>query len=114
RPGTSGVTFRDIAYASAPVNLSPPKISGIAKRGRTLKASHGSWTNAPTFYSYKWKRCSRSGANCSPIHGATAQGYKLTAADVGHAIRVQVVAFNPGGSSKPATSAHTAVIKPAS
>jgi len=111
-PGGSGLTFRDIAYASAPVNVSKPKISGVPNRGRTLKASHGSWTNAPTFYSYQWKRCNHSGANCKAIHNAIKQSHKLTAADVGHTIRVRVIAYNTGGSSHPATSKHTAVIKP--
>lgn len=112
-PGaTSGLTFRDIAYASAPVNVSKPKISGGAKRGRTLKASHGTWKNSPTSYSYQWKRCNHSGAGCKRIQGATGHTHKLSASDVGHTIRVQVVASNTGGSSHPATSAHTAVIKP--
>ena len=112
--GAPGLTFRDIAYASAPVNISPPKISGVAMRGRTLKGSHGSWKNAPTSYSYQWERCKRSGAGCKQIHLAIGRTYKLTVSDVGHTIRLQVVASNAGGSGRPATSAHTAVIKPAS
>lgn len=113
-PGApAGLTFRDIAYASAPVNVSKPTISGVAKRGQTLKASHGSWTNAPTYYSYQWKRCTRAGTGCSAIHNATGGRYKLTASDVGHTLRVQVKAYNAGGFSHPATSAHTAVVKPA-
>lgn len=113
-PGAPGLTFRDIAYASKPVNVSKPKISGVARRGRTLKASRGSWKNTPTSYRYQWKRCNRSGAGCTRIHGATGKTHKLTASDVGHTIRVQVIASNAGGSSRPAVSAHTAVIKPAS
>jgi hypothetical protein len=112
---TSGLTFRDIAYTSRPVNVTKPKITGVAKKGKTLKASHGTWKNNPTSYTYHWERCNHSGGSCTRIHGSTGNAashtLKLTAADVGHTIRVKVIASNSAGPSKPAKSGHTAVVK---
>ena len=51
--------------------------------------------------------------NCSAITGATSQTYTLTAADVGHTIRVQETASNAGGSSSPATSSQVGPVTPA-
>jgi hypothetical protein len=82
--------------------------------GQTLTESHGTWTSlTPITYSYLWEICDSSGATCSGIPDAIDQTFTLTAADVGHTIRVQETATNPGGSSSPATSSHTAVVKTA-
>lgn len=109
--GTAGLTFRDIAYASKPVNVSPPKISGVSKKGKTLTTSRGKWTNSPLTFAFQWERCSRSGGSCKSIHHATGDTLKLTDSDVGHTLRVTVIASNSGGSSKPARSSHTGVVK---
>ena len=95
---------------STPVNSSPPTVSGIAQEGKTLTEAHGSWTNEPTSFAYQWQQCESSGGGCHAIVGATAQTYVLGAADVGHAVRVQEIARNAGGSSEPATSAATAPV----
>jgi hypothetical protein len=97
-----------------PSNIAPPSISGNATQGQTLTESHGRWTNSPTGFSYQWERCDGTGGSCSAIAGATSQTYTLAAADVGDTIRVQETASNPGRSRRPATSAPTGIVQPAS
>jgi len=96
-----------------PTNISPPEVSGTAREGQVLIESHGSWTHAPTAYSYQWERCDSAGASCHPIVGATAQTYTLSAGDVGSTIRVSETTSNEGGSSEPAPSTTTSVVQPA-
>jgi hypothetical protein len=86
-----------------PANTGLPQISGPAQAGQTLSCSPGSWTGAPTSYSYAW---SRGG---TPVAGATSQAYGLTAADVGSAITCTVTASNPDGATA-ATSAPTGTV----
>ncbi len=100
------------AFAPAPRNVSPPSISGPVTPGRTLIASHGSWTNNPRRYSYRWVQCDSTGRKCAPLHGATHERFKLTSARVGHTIRVRVTAINAAGSSGAAISAATGVVSP--
>jgi hypothetical protein len=95
-----------------PVTSGPPAISGITTAGHTLTATHGTWTGSPTSYEEQWQRCDSAGSACTPF-GATGLAYGLTDDDVGHTLRVQVTATNAGGSSDPATSAATAVVKAA-
>ena len=83
---------------AAPSNTSLPSISGSAKDGSLLTASHGSWTNSPTSYAYAWQRCDNSGGSCTAIAGATSKQYTLTSADVNNRLRVQVTATNSSGS----------------
>ncbi|HET9074237.1 MAG TPA: DUF1906 domain-containing protein [Solirubrobacteraceae bacterium] len=88
-----------------PVAAAPPALTGTPVVGQTLSETHGSWSNAPTSYSVQWERCSTTGAACSPIPGADAGAYTLTAADAGHAVRVAEAAANGVGSGTPAASA---------
>jgi hypothetical protein len=104
------VTITVPAAPPPPVAASPPTISGVATKGQTLTESHGSWSNSPSGYSYQWQRCNNSGSSCQAIVGATAQTYKLAAADVGHTLTVQETASNVSGAGSPATSSATAVV----
>jgi len=94
---------------SPPTNSSLPTISGTSTEGKTLTATTGSWSGSPTSYAYQWQDCNSSGAGCVNISGATHSTYKLAASDVGHSVRVAVVATNGGGSTS-ATSAATGVV----
>ena len=96
-----------------PTKLKAPKISGTARAGQRLRALHGSWSHKPRSYKYAWQRCNARGARCRAIRGATASSYLLGSRDVGRTLRVSVVASNGAGRSKPAISAHTAVVRPA-
>jgi len=95
---------------AAPVNQSPPTISGSAVLGQTLTATSGSWTNSPTTYEYQWRRCNADGTSgCSSISGATGSSYTVADADVGKTLKVRVNASNGDGGGE-ATSAPTAVV----
>ena len=99
-----------IQTADAPVNSSPPSISGTAQAGQVLTAAAGSWSGTqPISYGYQWRRCDSAGANCADIASATGQTYTLASADVGSTARVAVTATNTGGSGS-AGSAQTAVV----
>src|SRR5581483_11518224 len=102
--GAAAVSALAVAAASqsrataAPSNTSLPSISGSARDGSVLTASHGSWTGNPTSYAYQWLRCDAQGGNCASIAGATSQRYTVQTADVGARLRVQVTAANSSGS----------------
>ena len=91
----------------APVNTSPPTVSGLAQQGQTLTADPGSWSGtAPISYTYQWQRCS---PGCVNISGATNSTYLVAAADVGATLRVAVTGSNSAGSAT-ASSAQTGVV----
>ena len=94
---------------AAPASVTPPTIGGSVLQGSTLTATSGTWsgTPGPTF-ALQWKRCSAAGI-CTPIAGATAATYQLTAADVGSTIEITVTATNPAGSTS-ATSGRSAAV----
>ena len=91
--------------AVAPVNTSPPTVSGTVQQGQKLSASTGSWTGDPTIsYAFAWQRCSSSGTSCGDISGAASQTYTLGSSDVGKTVRVVVTASNSAGRASAASS----------
>jgi len=89
-----------VVGASAPVNTSPPVISGTAREGSVLTVSPGAWRGtAPISFRYQWLRCDTGGGRCGSISGATVSSRTLTSADVGRTLRVSVTATNSGGSA---------------
>jgi len=101
------------AETVAPVNTTPPVISGTATVGQTLTTTDGTWSNTPTSFSYQWLRCNGGGNSCTSIPGATQKTYALAAADSGHTIRARVTATSADGSAS-AQSDQTAAVSPAS
>ena len=97
---------------AVPTNTVAPTIAGTVQLGATLTEGHGTWTNAPSSYTYQWERCTGSPLACSAITGATAQTYVLTTADAGFTIEVQETAINAGGPSAAASSAGVALTAP--
>ena len=97
------------ASTAAPVNTSPPTITGTAEEGQTLTGSRGEWSGAPTDFNYFWTRCNRNGNQCANISDATRSTYTLRHADIGKTIRFKVRAQNADGRTF-ASSAPTAVV----
>jgi Ig domain of plant-specific actin-binding protein len=95
---------------ATPSNTSLPSISGSARDGSILAASHGSWSGSPTSYAYQWLRCDSQGGSCNSISGATSDRYTVQTADVGSRVKVQVTATNASGSGV-AVSRPTDVVK---
>ena len=93
--------------AAAPVNQSPPTLSGTAQQGQTLTVTAGVWSGSPVpTLAEQWQRCDSGGANCTDITGATGTSYLLAAADVGSTIRVNETATNSAGSASTASTSH--------
>jgi hypothetical protein len=61
-----------------------PTVSGSAVVGQTLTADPGTWGPAPVVLAYQWSR------DGSPVPGATAATYPLTAGDLGKSMSVEV------------------------
>jgi hypothetical protein len=94
---------------SPPSNTSLPTLSGTAMNGDPLTTSAGTWSGSPTSYSYSWKDCDASGANCAAIAGATSSSYTLSSNDVGQTVRSVVTATNTAGSTSASSAQTTAV-----
>jgi hypothetical protein len=84
----------ELSEIFAPVNTSPPVISGTATVGSTLTSTVGNWTYVPTSYAYQWLR-----GGTTMIAGATASTYTLAAADSGQNISMRLTATNAAGST---------------
>jgi parallel beta-helix repeat protein len=94
----------------APSSTATPSISGTARVGSRFTASSGTWIGSgPLTLTYTWQRCDRSGAGCAAT-GAGGTSYALGAADVGHTLRVVVLAKNATGFAY-ATSAPSSVVQ---
>jgi hypothetical protein len=92
---------------TAPTNTSPSTISGTPAPGQTLACGNGTWSPAPTSFTYQWSR------DGSAISGATGNTYVVTANDRGHSLTCTVTAFNGSAASASATSAGVSVPAPA-
>jgi hypothetical protein len=93
-----------LAASSAPTNVTPPVVSGVATVGATWSVDTGTWSGspAPTILVY-WLRCTHPitpgsttvPVGCAAIPGARASSYTATVADVGDYITAQVAANGP-------------------
>ena len=91
-------------------NTAVPTISGTPTQGQVLSVDEGTWTGAPSTFTYAWSRCdAATGTTCVPIGGATTKTYTVTPADVGSKLVVTVTGAN-SVSNKPAVSAPTAAV----
>jgi hypothetical protein len=105
-------TFAGAATTVAPVNTTPPTVSGTAKVGETLTAGDGIWSNTPTSYAYQWLRCNGGGNSCANVANGTQKTYTLVGVDAGNTMRVRVTATNTDGSAS-AQSNQTAAVEAA-
>jgi hypothetical protein len=98
-----------VSASTAPTNTALPSVSGTAQSGQTLTASTGTWSGAPTSFSFQWQRCNATGTGCVAIAGASSGSYQLGSGDLGSTIRVAVTATNAFGSTT-AISLPTSVV----
>jgi len=98
-----------VTAQGGPPNTQPPTITGTTTVGSTLTAGPGTWTGTSVTFAYQWQRCDTSGANCTPITGATGTTYVLANEDAGHTLRVAVTGTDSTGPNT-VTSAQTAVV----
>ncbi|MDV9189794.1 hypothetical protein R6L23_16485 [Streptomyces sp. SR27] len=79
-----------VAHGLAPQATRAPYVTGTVKVGRTLSLNRGTWTPAPTSYTYQWY------ANGRAITGATKTWLTLGKAQRGTRITVKVTAYRTG------------------
>jgi RHS repeat-associated protein len=96
----------------APKDTAVPSISGTVAVGSTLTLSNGTWSNSPLTYAYQWENCNISGAECSPIAGATNSSYIVYPSNVGHKLVGRVWATDSDGSGEAVSTATTSVASP--
>jgi hemolysin type calcium-binding protein/WD40 repeat protein len=102
--------FRAAWQPAAPIFGGPPAVTGTAVNGQTLGAAAAPVSGA-TGSSFQWLRCDKAGNGCVPIAGALATTYRLTTADIGHAVGVRETSTNAVGSST-SDSAPTKAVAP--
>jgi hypothetical protein len=95
----------------APVNTSPPTITGVPQDGQTLTVVPGAWSGSPPIsFGYQWRRCDAAGIGCADIAGANGDSYLLAQGDIGATFRVSVTATNSEGSGTAASAPSGPVI----
>ena len=83
-----------------PASVSAPDVTGVARAGRVLHATQGTWSGTlPLSYAFQWQRCNAGGSSCADISGATGANHLLGNGDVGSTVRVEVTATNVDGSA---------------
>ncbi|MGO9961445.1 MAG: hypothetical protein ACLP50_36640 [Solirubrobacteraceae bacterium] len=84
--------------SNAPHNTKAPTVSGTVVQADTLSGKPGTWSGA-TSYKYQWlaAAASLSGTVFQNVAGATQPTFKLTGAQVGKMIELQVTAINANG-----------------
>ena len=90
-----------------PAATSGPTVGGTPRRGSTLTAGNGAWSNGPTGYTYQWQRLTEPAGRTSTARPSAT--YLVTSDDLGRRLRVTVIATNPDGSAS-AASAPTAPV----
>jgi hypothetical protein len=94
-----------------PAATGSPQVRGEPRPGAVLRATRGTWENAPTSFAYAWQRCPED-RSCRAIGGATSPSYKLRESDAGQRVRVVVTASNDRGSAVRASAMVKVAAKP--
>ncbi len=84
---------------AAPVNSVAPAVTGTTHFGLTLSTDNGTWSNAPTSFTYQWQRDTAGNLSFSDILGATSNHYVLDHQEVGNKVRCVVTATSDSGST---------------
>jgi hypothetical protein len=92
----SATTAATSAVASGvPVNKTAPTITGTLKQGVAVGITVGTWSPAPTSYTYQWQR--KTGSSWVSISGATQWQYTPGVADLGADLQALVTGHNAYG-----------------
>jgi serine protease AprX len=101
----------EIVERSRPHELALPRVMGDARAGRRLAGFGGAWWGSrPLRFRVEWLRCDSGGEACRAIPGADRAGYQPAAADLGHRLRLRVIAANGAGRRR-VKSAPTGVVR---
>ncbi|MEV6200191.1 hypothetical protein AB0M64_09470 [Streptomyces sp. NPDC051771] len=103
-PAPTSVAAAGTVLGVTPVATKAPAVTGTARVRATLVANRGTWTEAPTSYTYQWY------ANGRAISGATRAAFTLTQAQAGQRITVRVSAHRAGHATGSAWTAATAPV----
>ena len=85
--------------SSAPVVSVKPVVSGTASVGSVISTGNGTWSNAPTSYTYQWQIATSPTSGWSDVSGQTGSTYTLALGDAGASFRVGVTASNGAGTA---------------
>jgi len=102
----------------APKNTKAPTVAGTTRVPNQLSVSNGTWSGAPTSYTYQWFRCTAAvkkaaatpAAGCSTIDSATASTYTLADADAAKFMMARVSGVNASGTVSIHTASTSAVV----
>jgi hypothetical protein len=82
----------------SPTNVSAPTVSGTPTDAMTLTATDGAWEgDDPIRFESQWQRSTAD--SWENIAGQTALSYRITSADVGSRLRMQITASNSRGTA---------------
>jgi hypothetical protein len=96
----NGTDLTAVELGIPPSNADPPAVTGTPEETATLTASPGRWGGTAQFdYGYRWVHCDSGGGSCAYVPGADRQTYRLSAADIGTTVSVEVTASNGLGSA---------------
>jgi hypothetical protein len=79
-----------------PKQLSPATLGGSAYVGDTLVSTVGAWKTASTTFVRRWMRCEADGGSCEYLNNNAPASYKLTNADLGKRLKVEIKADTNG------------------
>jgi hypothetical protein len=96
--GSATADAAAVAVPDAPALLERPKITGAAETGEVLTCGSGTWSGAPTAYSYRW-------TTAGGTEIGTEATYTVRDADAGRTIFCTVTARNAGGVTTAVVSA---------
>src|SRR5262249_28381767 len=108
------------AGGSAPMNITPPSISGDAVVGSVLTVGTGTWTNTPTRFNYQWRFGATNipgpttSSHCAPVTGTppgavpAANGSGATSA-ITTPVTITAAGAAPTSTERPAISGVPAV-----
>jgi GH25 family lysozyme M1 (1,4-beta-N-acetylmuramidase) len=111
-PATVAVSPAGTPPSARPANIGAPIVLGTLQVGQKLTSTAGTWTGAPTKFTYRWLRCNTSGISCHAIANALHAAYTTTPDDLGSTLAVVVTAAGAGGAAS-APAFKTAIVAPA-